>query len=569
MITHIPRPKTAHAPHPCPYKGETHLCFFQGQQHQGFARGHGTILDKHYRVVRTIESSGAGAASDMHEFRLAPFSNGTSALMTVYQPRQYDLTLNPKFRIHHGMGWVVEGVFQEVEIETGKVIFEWRSSDHLDPSLSYTYPASTDTSGDGLSEDTPWDYFHINSIDKNVQGDYLISARHMGAIYKISGKDGHIMWEMGGRNPTFNQTNFKFSSQHHARWISENATHTVISFFDNASNAWTITNKFSHGYLIAINHIDNTATMTNAYGAPDSSGGLLSGSQGNMQVLPDGNVHIGWGEHAIFSEHTPDGSAVQYGQLAQRASNVMVYRSYKFNWTGMPVTKPSIWTYARSRNSSEFTAMYVSWNGATEVASWNFYIGASAAGPFELAGHTDRTGFETTYKHRDVVGWAFAEALDANGRALERSVIAKTFIPSDTLRPYCTEWACDKAEYNDDFDSHDPNLPTLSQEQMSPNRGFNTAKYYAELPDGTPSSNAASMRVVVDHRIDIASLLIGFGLAVVFGVGIVVLLFFLRSGLVNKIQPLNEKLLGKYARVRGEEEEDNKADTRPLQELQR
>ena len=177
------------------------------------------IMDRNYRIVKTIESSGAGASSDMHEFKMTPYSDGTTALMTVYQPRQYDLTTNPRFNIRNGMGWIVEGVFQEVDIETGAVLFEWRSLDHVDPGLSWTLPGTTDTSGDGLHEQTPWDYFHINSVDKNEDGDYLISARHVSAIYKLSGVDGSIMWEMGGMNPTFEQTNFNFSYQHHARWV--------------------------------------------------------------------------------------------------------------------------------------------------------------------------------------------------------------------------------------------------------------------------------------------------------------------------------------------------------------
>src|ERR1700761_3697141 len=102
-------PRVAHTPRVCRYHGEDHLCFFTGEQHQGFSRGHGVIMDKHYRTVRTIEAQGAGATCDMHEFKMTPFSDGTSVLMTKYQPRQYDLTTNPKFNMKGGIGWIVEG----------------------------------------------------------------------------------------------------------------------------------------------------------------------------------------------------------------------------------------------------------------------------------------------------------------------------------------------------------------------------------------------------------------------------------------------------------------------------
>ncbi|PNS15326.1 hypothetical protein CAC42_5497 [Sphaceloma murrayae] len=502
-------PKVAHAPHTCQYQGMPHLCFFQGEQHQGFARGHGTIMDQNYRVVKTVDSSGAGASADMHEFRMTPHSNGTSVLMTVYQPRMFDLTINPRFRIKGGMGWIVEGVFQEVEIHTGRVLFEWRSTDHIDPGLSYTFPATTDTSGDGLTEDTPWDYFHINSIDKNTDGDYLISARHVAGIYKLSGIDGHVIWQLGGANPSFNQTNFNFSSQHHARWLSENSTHTLLTFFDNASNTFNVTNRFSHGYVVSINHVHGTASVIKSYTAPDPSGGLSSGSQGNMQLLPGGNVHLGWGEHAYFSEHTFEGEPVQYGLLAQRESNVMIYRSYKFNWTGTPLTKPALWTYALAEDAQRGMAAYVSWNGATEVRRWNFYAGNSSTGPYGFIGTTEKRGFETSWRAPVVWGWMFAEAIDGNDRVLERSEISKTFVPSRTLRPFCDDWTCRRAERVEDqeFDGEKANRTVVDWEDLSPQRGWQGV-YYAGFEKGEARGRKG---------VDLASVVLGMG----FGVALV------------------------------------------------
>ncbi|KAK8217602.1 hypothetical protein M8818_001361 [Zalaria obscura] len=500
-------PKTAHNPHVCQYKGEDHICYFEGQQHQGFARGHGVIMNKHYKIVATVEASGAGASADMHEFRLAPYSNGTTALMTVYQPRMYDLTTNPRFNIVGGIGWIVEGVFQEVEVETGRVVFEWRSLDHLDPHLSYTYPGTTDTSGNGLHEDTPWDYFHINSIDKNADGDYLISARHMAAIYKLSGVDGSIMWEMGGENPTFHQTNFRFSSQHHARWISENSTHTLLRFYDNASNGVNITNAHSHGYIISIDHVSGTATMLNSYGAPEGDG-VLSGSQGNMQLLPNGNLHLGWGEHSYYSEHLPNGTAVMYAKLADRMSNVMVYRSNKYEWHGYPTTKPSLWSYSRTGTPDSPTLFYVSWNGATEVATWRLYAADNATGPFYPVANATRKGFETTLRLEKQYEWAFAEALDAHGAPLDRSVIAKTFVPSASLVDACDDYACGRAEAlaaGDRLGDKEEYRVKVEEKYLSDHRAFNTSRYYAELPTSQRSWKQSVKNVGV------GSLLLGAG----------------------------------------------------------
>ncbi|KAK4503583.1 hypothetical protein PRZ48_004498 [Zasmidium cellare] len=564
-------PKTAHAPKVCQYKGEDHLCFFEGEQHQGFARGHGVIMDNSYRVVKIIDSSGAGASSDMHEFRMTPHSNGTSVLMTVYQPRQYDLTTNARFNLQHGLGWIVEGVFQEVDIETGRVLFEWRSLDHVDPSEAWTLPGSTDTSGDGLHEQSPWDYFHINSIDKNEEGDYLISARHVSAIYKVSGQDGSIIWQLGGNSPSFRQTNFQFSYQHHARWVSENGTHTVFSFYDNASNNYNSTGEFSHGWIIAIDHIEGSATMIKEWGAPQPEGGLLSTSQGNMQLLPGGGAHIGWGEHAYFSEHLEDGTCVQYAKVADRASNVMIYRSNKFNWTAQPVIKPALWAYSKSGEVN--TSFWVSWNGATEVRSWNFYVGEKASGPWEYAGNVAKIGFETEFHMETFAPWSYAEALDGDGRPLDASVIARTFVPSGRLRPWCNDRGCDYAErVDEEHETPYEAANNVAEKFLSTNRGFNTKQYYQDIPH-VEESEVATLESEPDVETDdtsdssniptlavIAGLVMGFTAATMG-------FFFWRTGVFRKLQGktanltdemtngvFGSKVLGRYTRVKEAED---------------
>lgn len=560
-------PKTAHAPKVCQYKGKDHLCYFEGEQHQGFARGHGIIMDSSYRVVKVIDSSGAGASSDMHEFRMTPYSNGTSVLMTVYQPRQYDVTTNPRFNLQNGLGWIVEGVFQEVDIETGRVLFEWRSLDHVDPSEAWTLPGSTDTSGDGLHEQSPWDYFHINSIDKNEEGDYLISARHVSAIYKVSGKDGSIIWQLGGNKPSFEQVNFQFSYQHHARWISENTTHTLFSFYDNAGNSYNATGQFSHGWIISIDHIDGTATMIKQWGAPQPEGGLLSTSQGNLQLLPNGGAHIGWGEHAYFSEHLEDGTCVQYAKVADRASNVMIYRSNKFNWTAQPVTKPALWTYSKSGETN--TSFWVSWNGATEVRSWNFYVGDSASGPWEYAGNMGRMGFETEFHIEDFAPWSYAEALDSDGRPLDASVVARTFVPSDRLRPWCNDRGCDYAsrvpeEHETPYEAEN----NVAEEFLSTNRGFNTSQYYQDVPTIEPQEDAMDSDDDAEDTDEMSSRT--YTLAVIAGLvmgftAATMGFFFWRTGVFRILQGRTEealtngafgsKVLGRYTRVKEDEGE--------------
>ncbi|KAJ5096839.1 hypothetical protein N7456_007560 [Penicillium angulare] len=426
-------PGNVHGFHVCQYKGADHLCFFQGNQQKGYCRGHGIIMDSTYRIVRSVQPGGGMASSDMHEFM--PVDDGKSALMTVYQQRQFDMT---PWNIKTGLGWLMESVFQEVDVETSKVLFEWRSLDHVDPSMSYTYPAHTDTSGTGLNVHEPWDYFHINSIDKNADGDYLISSRHTCAIYKISGKDGSVIWRLHGADPTFRNINFSFSQQHDARWLFENATHTVLSLYNNGYNGFNRTHPYSAGMIILIDHLENTALQIRDYRPQISD--LVSSSQGNMQRLPNKNVFMGWGNNRYVSEHDEEGNLVLWASFA--ADPVMNYRAMKFEWEGNPTDSPALWTYSRTSDPFSPTSFYVSWNGATRVKTWRFFGSQNMTGPWTLLDETAKTGFETEYTNTTFYLWTRAEAIGPNGAVLGRSEIKYTFVPSPELREFCQDETC-------------------------------------------------------------------------------------------------------------------------------
>ncbi|KAF4551884.1 Hypothetical protein D9617_12g037740 [Elsinoe fawcettii] len=373
-------------------------------------------MDSRYQVVKTVQRIGATAAMDMHEFRITPHSNSTTALATIYQPRMLDLTASERFRKAGPAYWILDGLFQEIDLESGEALFVWSASDFIDPSQSYTYFPDLDYLGDGLSSQSPWDFFHINSVDKNVEGDYLISARHTYAIYKISSKDGHVIWQLGGMNSTFELQDFIFSSQHHARWLSENATHTVLSLFDNGGNTVLRTSDTSTGMVVEIDHVAGTASVVRQWQPPYE--GLFAESQGGLQILSNRNVHIDWGSVACYSEHTWDGRLVQVGKLRQDGNNIANYRSHKFNWTAEPASEPAVWTYAH--NESAPMVFYVSWNGATEVRRWIFYASEDKNGPYEKLGEVEKHDFESVWQYRATAKkWAYAEAVNADGRALQ------------------------------------------------------------------------------------------------------------------------------------------------------
>ena len=122
----------------------------------GYARGHGVVLDSSLDVVDTVLSQGGLVPNDQHEFKMV--DNGKSAIVTVYQPGPYDLSSEG---LATGMGWLLNSWFQEVEIGTDRVLFEWSAIDHVPLNASDVPPNTTDTSGTGLDALDGWDYLWV------------------------------------------------------------------------------------------------------------------------------------------------------------------------------------------------------------------------------------------------------------------------------------------------------------------------------------------------------------------------------------------------------------------------
>lgn len=133
--------------------GDPHLCMYQGVQQFGYARGHGVIMNQDYKIIKTVESVGEVVPMDQHEFRLTP--NEETFLISIYQQVPYDLS---PLGITDTVGWVQDGIFQEINATDNSVLFQWSALNHVDPWESYVYPQSSDISGTGREAMSPWDF---------------------------------------------------------------------------------------------------------------------------------------------------------------------------------------------------------------------------------------------------------------------------------------------------------------------------------------------------------------------------------------------------------------------------
>lgn len=431
----------SHNFHVCQINGTDQLCFETGYQNIGFNRGYGVILNNRLSIIASVQSQGGLPSNDQHEFNVV--NEGRSAVVTVYEPTHFDMSA---YNITSGQGWLLNSWFQEVEIATGNLLFEWDALSHVPVDQTYVLPDSTDISGTGLGAivppDNPWDYFHINSIDKFPNGDYLISGRHVSAVYRISAQTGDIIWQLGAPLSTFSMdAGFNFTFQHDARVLADDASTTILSIFDNASNQFNFSSRYSSGIIVKLDHTKNHASLLKRFIAPNQ---FISDSQGNCQVLEKANweisnVFCGWGSEAWISEFTPDGKMVQAGHFAYSGS--MSYRSFKFNYTTNPSDAPAAFVYARDMSAQ--TVYYVSWNGATEVRSWKVYSSTSKTGPWDVVDAFNKNGFETTFTTPRYHAWSLIEAVDGQGNGIRNTTRAvKTFVPGTELAKLCDAFGC-------------------------------------------------------------------------------------------------------------------------------
>ncbi|KAB5531161.1 ASST-domain-containing protein [Coniochaeta sp. 2T2.1] len=411
------------------WKGKDVIFSFEGDHNAGYGHGHGhvTFMDQHYETVRELRA-GNHKLVDKHEFQII---NEQTGLIQVYQPVPRNLTA---WGASEDQQWIVNAIIQELDIETGKLLFEWSSLDHVDPDEAIL-PINPGQAGSGYNSSDAWDYFHINSVDKNAAGDYLVSARDACAVHKINGTSGEIIWRLGLKKSDFDFTSKKaeFCFQHHARWLpvpDEEADEIeVISLYDNSAHGTehnggheVHTAPTSSGKILRLNTTSWTAELVQAYYPPDD---LLSKSQGSTQVLPNGNVLVGWGSEGAVTEFLPDGKPIFHAYMDSGALGVAVenYRAFRYNWTGLPNEDPAIVALAGDAG----TTIYVSWNGDTETKVWRFFGSGTdrEVGSQTLLGHVERTSFETSlFVSGKVVQNVSAQAIGTDGQVLRTTGFA-------------------------------------------------------------------------------------------------------------------------------------------------
>jgi hypothetical protein len=382
------------------YDGKPVLTWWRGRlSNMGVGDGWYVIYDTSYRPVAEVRP-GNRLVGDVHEFLI---TRRNTAVFTVYHRLPVDLSSvgGPK------QGKIWDGIVQELDIKTGRVLFEWHSYPQVGVKESYAPPPNAKAG----AKAPPYDYFHINSIDVEPNGNFLVSARNTHALYEIDRKTKKVLWRLGGKKSSFAMgAGTKFAWQHDARRHSSG----TITLFDNG--AAPPVEKFSRILVLRVDTKAKKVTLVRSYHHPKR---LLAPFEGNAQFLPNGNVLVGWGAQPYLSELGADGSVrfdAYFGHGKPPGQDADTYRAYRFVWHGTPTDRPALAVGGGTA--------YASWNGATEVKRWQVLAGPDAQHlqPVKAAA---KSGFETPIRIGKTAAFYAVKAIGANGKVLATSRTVK------------------------------------------------------------------------------------------------------------------------------------------------
>jgi hypothetical protein len=302
------------------YDGQPVLTWWQGTGLGGLSSGTDYIYNDHYQQIATV-NAGHGLSADGHEFLITPWN---TALILAYTTATANLTSigGPADQT------VIDGVVQEINIRTGRVLFQWDSADHVPYSASETpLPASPGT---------PWDWFHINAVHIARNGTLLIDARDTWATYDVSLPAGHINWVLGGKDSTFTENAAPgqtldtadeiFAWQHDPEQVGPD----TFTWFDDEASPTEL--AYSRTVTVRVDFQNRTATLVSSDNQPE---GLSAGAEGNAQTTLNGDQFVGWGTLPYISEFSPSGQLVFNAEFP---AGVNTYRAYRLPW---PVPVPA------------------------------------------------------------------------------------------------------------------------------------------------------------------------------------------------------------------------------------
>ncbi len=368
--------------------------------------GEDIVVNQHYQQVARVTGQDGWVISE-HEMVIS----GSNAWVTAYK----DVPMNLTPYGGSASGVVFDSAVQEYSLKTGQLMYTW---DALNPGGTPNVPLSE--SQTHPAPGIPWDAYHINAIQLTGSGTFLVSLRNTWSAYLVNRSTSAIEWTLSG-NPKLSSfalpTNAQFQWQHDVELHSGN----VVSVFDDACCAITGVNSQgqatfgprsgpTRGLVLKLDLTNHTGSFVSQYTRGNNFNAAFLG---NLQLLSNGNVALGWGSQPFFSEDSKSGKVLLD---AQWPTPDLSYRAYLQNWVGIPSFPPG----GAVRTKSGKTTVYASWDGDTQVVSWRVLAGSSAKSLNTVA-TTVKSGFETAIQLKSSYKTYKVQALDGKGHVLRTS----------------------------------------------------------------------------------------------------------------------------------------------------
>ncbi len=275
-------------------------------------------------LVRTITNT-LGVGDNIHDLLLLP--NGNYVLVADTVKTGVDLTQIGG----SNDASVADPVVQEVT-PGGGLVWSWDTFDHIpvtemDPQWYNQYIANGCAPQPG-SPPSGCDVYHWNSIEYADNGSsFILSFRHLDAVYDVSISTSAINWKLGGSmrpesltvksDPVFDSGSH-LGGQHDARELIDGSGNTFVTLYDDGTNLGRAPRAVEY-------QLDTGAARTATF-VDQATDPLVSASVccGSARKLPGGDWMVGWGGTNTASELAPGGARVF---LLQFASGVVVYRT--------------------------------------------------------------------------------------------------------------------------------------------------------------------------------------------------------------------------------------------------
>lgn len=377
------------------YRNRPVLCWFEGVvaggHGVGYGQGHYEIVNTSYEPIAQVFAEG-GLQGDLHEFFLT--DQGT-AIFSAYGTATTSMQINGSVQ---NVPYLY-GVVQEVDVPSGKLVWQWRSDRHIALSESYAKPVV----GPGWI----WDYLHLNAISIDPSdGNVLISGRNTSTCYKINRRSGKVMWRLGGKHSDFPlSASTRFHYQHDIN-IHPGG---VLTLFDNEGGPPQYAAS-SRALVLSLDEKRRRVRLAHQF---HHSPPVYSNALGSVQPVGDDEWFVGWGRSTNFTRYSSTGEVLFDGHLSAGSSS---YRAFLQSWTGTPTAPPDI---AVARSGSAAT-VYASWNGASSLSEW-MVLGGPDAGSLTALGIAPMEGFETAIALDPAPAYIAVSACAVGGRELATS----------------------------------------------------------------------------------------------------------------------------------------------------